>query len=109
MYDLPIPHEYPHDIDSEIAIALQESRSREGEEDSAEEQDRIEGFITDISLIQEFDSEPSHRISQQSPYGELQEEGHEDAPHRAILIPTRDILNEGYREHVGHRVITPTL
>ena len=111
MDELLVPNEYPHNIYGEVAIALQEGGSREGQEDEAQEQDGIECAIADICLVEDVRGNASEEVAHHSTHGELQDEGHEDAPPRAICTSSTsgDELDECDGEHVGHRVVTSAL
>ena len=77
--ELLVPHEYTHDIDGEVAIAMQERGGGEGEEDEAQEEDGVECPVADVGLINQEGSDVAREIPHQTTDGELQYEGHEDA------------------------------
>ena len=71
MDELLVPHEYAHDIDGEVAIAMQERGGGEGEEDEAQEEDGVECPVADIRLVEDGGSDTPEDIAHKSTDGEL--------------------------------------
>ena len=71
MDELLVPYEYAHDVDGEVAIAMQERGGGEGEEDEAQEEDGVECPVADVGLVEYGRSDTPEYIAHESTDGEL--------------------------------------
>lgn len=104
-----VPHDQTREVNREVAVALDEVREGEGEEDEGQQQHRVERVIGQVDLVDRPHRQAPDQVARKRADDQLHHEIDDAHTQTAPALGVGNHADQQDREHVGHRVVRTAL